>query len=350
MTIEVRRDESLEQPALREALARELASRLAAEAVEIRSANRLSGGAIQENWALQAQVLGGPHAGAQDWVLRTDAPSAVGVSLDRRQEFAVLQRAVAVGVRAPRPLLVVEHSEALGRPYFLMQRLGGTAAGHRLTRDLLSVTESARLLDDLAQSLARLHTIGPEEAGLDFLLMPNQAPAAEAIAEYRAYLDTLQEPQPVLEWGLRWCELNMPEPLPLSLIHRDFRTGNYLVERGRLSGILDWEFAGFGDPREDIGWFSARCWRFAAPQHGAGGIGALAQFLDAYRQAGGHPVEPEEVVYWQVLAHLRWGVIALQQAQRYLSGREVSLELALTGRLLPDLEIEILHLTREGQP
>ena len=48
------------------------------------------------------------------------------------------------------------------------------------------------------------------------------------------------------------------------------------------------------------------------------------------------------------MAHLRWGVIALQQAQRHLSGQERSLELALTGRLLPDLEIEILKLTREA--
>ena len=48
---------------------------------------------------------------------------------------------------------------------------------------------------------------------------------------------------------------------------------------------------------------------------------------------------------WQVLAQLRWAVIALQQAERFLSGRERSIELALTGRLLPELELEILALT-----
>ena len=32
------------------------------------------------------------------------------------------------------------------------------------------------------------------------------------------------------------------------LIHNDFRTGNYMVDGGRVSAILDWEFAGWGDP------------------------------------------------------------------------------------------------------
>ena len=37
------------------------------------------------------------------------------------------------------------------------------------------------------------------------------------------------------------------------LLHRDYRTGNYLVHEGRLAAVLDWEFAGWGDAREDLG-------------------------------------------------------------------------------------------------
>ncbi|HEY9548678.1 MAG TPA: hypothetical protein VIR45_04180, partial [Kiloniellaceae bacterium] len=50
-----------------------------AEAVEIADARPLSGGAIQENWLLDLQVRGGPHAGRVEAVLRTDAPSGVAV-------------------------------------------------------------------------------------------------------------------------------------------------------------------------------------------------------------------------------------------------------------------------------
>ena len=68
------------------------------------------------------------------------------------------------------------------------------------------------------------------------------------------------------------------QPWETTLIHRDYRTGNYLVDGGRLTAALDWEFAGWGDPREDIGWFTARCWRFGALREGSGryrGAGAL---------------------------------------------------------------------------
>ena len=46
------------------------------------------------------------------------------------------------------------------------------------------------------------------------------------------------------------------------------------------------------------------------------------------------------------MALIRWGIIALQQGERALSGGEDSLELALTGRLYPpQVEAEILRQT-----
>ena len=48
------------------------------------------------------------------------------------------------------------------------------------------------------------------------------------------------------------------------------------------------------------------------------------------------------------MAHLRWAVIALQQAQRHVSGDEPALEMALTGHVVPGLELEILQLTGKG--
>ncbi|MNN88217.1 hypothetical protein D3C81_2058740 [compost metagenome] len=49
------------------------------------------------------------------------------------------------------------------------------------------------------------------------------------------------------------------------------------------------------------------------------------------------------------MAHLRWAVIALQQAERHASGQQRSLELALTGRMVSELEQELLLLTQGGR-
>ena len=80
---------------------RSCGSRRRRDAVRIRHLHRLSGGAVQENWALDAEVTGGAWSGAQRWVLRTDAAARVEASLKRSEEFQVLQSAHAAGLERP---------------------------------------------------------------------------------------------------------------------------------------------------------------------------------------------------------------------------------------------------------
>ncbi|HYH42369.1 MAG TPA: phosphotransferase family protein [Burkholderiales bacterium] len=309
--------------------------------VSITTLERMSGGAVQENWALDAQVTGGEHAGAHRWVLRMDAPARVAESLDRADEFRVLQAMQAAAVRAPRPLWVCEDRAIMGSPFFIMARLPGVAAGHKVARDPLLVPDRARLARELAANLTRIHSVAPPHPALGFLAT---SLALDNVAHYRAYLDTLAESHPVLEWGLRWCERHAPEREETTFIHRDYRTGNYLVDEGSLAGVLDWEFAAYGNPLEDIGWLFAKCWRFGQHRYEAGGVADGEDFLREYVSLSGRSVDAFALRYWQVMAHLRWAVIALQQRERHRSGVEPSLELALTGHLLSDLELEILAL------
>ncbi|MCW2270767.1 putative aminoglycoside phosphotransferase [compost metagenome] len=315
-----------------------------AQRVVILQRKQLSGGAIQENWLLDVQLDGGPFAGVQRWVLRSDAASALPASLSRAQEFAVLSRVHRAGVKVPRPLWLCRDPAVIGRAFFLMEWVPGIAAG-RLLSGQCAAEGNAQLAAELGANLARLHQLRPPCGELGFLPLPDVAPALASIATHRAFLDRHQGAHPVLEWGLRWCELNAPTDSTVCLLHRDYRSGNYLANEAGLQAVLDWEFTGWGDPREDIGWFCARCWRFARPDLEAGGIGQLEDFLRGYREVSALHIDREQLDYWQVMATLRWAVIALQQTQRHLSGEEPSLELALTGRLLPELELEILRLT-----
>ena len=306
----------------------------------------LAGGAIQDNVAVTVRLEGGALAGTHRWVMRSDAPSGVAVSRSRREEFMLLTAAREACVAVPRPLWL---AEADGGPaFFLMEFVPGVAAGHRLAKDDALVPDRAALAAQLGENLARVHSIGPSAPGLAFLGAPPQNPPLERVAAYRRDLDALGDAgaNPVLEWGLRWCERHAPIPQPPVLLHRDYRTGNYLVREGRLAAVLDWEFAGWGDPREDVGWMFARCWRFGRPDRVAGGVGPAEAFLAAYARASGRAIALAETHYWQVMAHLRWAVIALQQAERHRSGAQTSLELALTAHIVPELEWEILELTK----
>ena len=75
--------------------------------------------------------------------------------------------------------------------------------------------------------------------------------------------------------ALAWLQRHAPSRSPVCLVHADCRTGNYLIEAGELTAVLDWEFAGFSDPLEDLGWMLARYWRFGAYELEAGGIGLV---------------------------------------------------------------------------
>ncbi len=324
------------EPATRQRLAAFITRAGGARNTAIVALERMGGGAVQENWALDVDFDGEPRR----WVLRTDARGAVRESLTRAQEFAVLKVAYAANVFAPEPLYLCEDLAVTGRQFFIMRRLPGIAAGHRVTRNSNLVPEPARLARELAANLARLHEIRPPP--LDFLKTMR---ARDNIAHYRAYLNTLPRAYPVLEWGLRWCEINAPAREDITFIHRDYRTGNYLVHDGHLAGVLDWEFTAFGNPLEDIGWMCAKCWRFARPDLAVGGIANVEDFIPEYERASRRHVPQSDLDYWQVMAHVRWAVIALQQVERHLSGSEPSLELALTGHIIGRLELEILNLT-----
>jgi len=310
--------------------------------VTIRDIRLLSGGAIQENWAVDLDIDGR----VLECVLRCDSPTAgVAISHGRAQEFALLKTVFAAGVAVPEPLWLCNDVSVIGRTFFIMRRVGGTAEGHVLVKSTKVGGDRVQLAERLGRELARIHSIRPPQPGLDFLNWYEEAPALHLIARHRAFLDHHHTPHSALEYGLRWLERHAPTRGEIVLSHRDFRTGNYMADATGLTAILDWEFAGWSDPLEDIGWFCAKCWRFGRNDREAGGIGDREDFYRGYERESGRIIDRSLVRYWEVMAHMTWAIIAIQQAERYLSGNEESLLLALTGHIVPELTWEILNMT-----
>ncbi|MCK9988826.1 MAG: hypothetical protein AzoDbin1_05298 [Azoarcus sp.] len=315
-----------------------------ADRVAITQATLLSGGSIQENWLVRAELAGGNQGSELDVVVRTDAPSGVAGSHTRAEEFALLTAAFDAGVSVPEPLWMCHDADVIGRQFFVMRRVQGVAASHVVSREPRYGGDRGQLLERLGAELARIHSIRPPRPDLAFLPAVEGSPALHNVRRLRGYLDRHHTPYPALEWGLRWLERNAPPRGEVVLCHRDFRTGNYMVDENGLTGILDWEFSGWGDPLEDVGWFCAKCWRFGGKGE-AGGIGAREDFYRGYASVSGRRLDAENIHYWEVMAHLNWAVIAIQQAERHMSGEETSLMLALTGHIVPELEYEILMMT-----
>jgi aminoglycoside phosphotransferase (APT) family kinase protein len=331
-------------------LSRFLAEAGGAKRVEIAACDLLFGGAIQENWGIDAKFSDGSLAGPQPLVLRTDATSGIPSSLARLDEFAVLQAAFAARVTVPEPLFACADPGVIGKPFFVMRRVAGTAQGRHITSNPALEPALPRIAARLGEELARIQTIRPPRPDLAFLPAFEASAPSRQIADFRTYLDRHPNPRPVLEWAIRWLETHIPPPLGPVLCHRDFRTGNYMLDGAALTGILDWEFAGWGDPDEDIGWFCCKGWRFARLDREAGGIAGRAQFYAAYERAAGRRLDPDRIRFWEIFANVRWAIIALQQSDRYLIGGARDLSTAIIGRRAGECELELLMLLDNNGP
>ena len=322
-----------------EAARTRLAAWLSAEAgapVEITGMGLLSGGAVQQNWALDVTLGGAP----QRWVLRTDNAAALAVSPPRTAEYAPLARRACRRCRGAGAAVLL-HRARRHRRALLRHAAGG---GHR-RRPPAGPRRAGRRLGGRSRTrVGAIHAIVPPRADLPFLGEPPADAHIAFIVAQRAALDAAGTPRPVLEWGLRHLERMAPKPAATVLNHNDFRTGNYMALGDQVSAILDWEFAAWGDPHADLGWFCAPCWRFGALAQEGGGVGPRAAFYAGYEAASGRAVEHDRVLWWELAATIRWAVVAPDQAGRHLSG-DTSLELALTGHIVPELEMDVLRMT-----
>ena len=249
----------------------------------------------------------------------------------------VPQRASAAQSGAPVPnILTASNSPAaLGNPYLICDEIAGETIVRKIQRQLDDAGRS-RLLTQCGQALAAIHRASTDAAELR---------ERDELAEWRQRLDELGDTTATFEWAFRWLESNRPAQSAIRLVHGDFRMGNLIVDGSTLAAVLDWEAVHIGEVYEDLAWFCVRAWRFgASAELAAGGLGTIEDFVSAYEQAGGTPVDRKALLWWQVLGTLKWGIICRYQAERHLSGQTRSVELATIGRRVCETEWDVLGL------
>ncbi len=298
--------------------------------VSVENLRELTGGASRTTWSFDA-VTGSAR---RPLILRTGAPDEVHAGMELE---AGAQRAAALtGAPVPHVLVADDSGTAVGDPFLICDFIGGETIVRRIQR-MLDDAGRARLLTQCAQALAAVHRAEPP--ALPGLVEQDQ------VSQWREQLDEMGDTTATFEWVFRWLAANRPPASPIRLVHGDFRMGNVIVDNSGLAAVLDWELVHLGEVYEDLAWFCIRAWRFGAPASlGAGGLGSIESFLNAYEEAGGVTLDRSTIRWWLVLATLRWGVICRYQAERHLSGQTRSVELATIGRRVCETEWDLLSL------
>ncbi|MEO1489269.1 MAG: phosphotransferase [Pseudomonadota bacterium] len=296
---------------------------------------RLTGGATMESWRFAA--------GEEAFVLRR-APSLAFMAdrpFGHDTEAAIIEAARAAGVTAPRVVAELEPEDAIGSG-FVMQALPGTPN----PKLILEMDDPSALLKEAARDLARIHSLRRRD-------LPEAVPVMdyrEAIADLRAQFEEAGGDRPIIALGLKWMEDNCPDPVEPVLNHGDYRMGNLLAENSRLTGVLDWELAHFGDRHEDLAFGCMAVWRFHRYDRPALGLGSLEDYFAAYEAESGVTVDRERFRYWLIHRTVWWALGCLKMAQIWRTGEDRMLERVVISRRTSEQELDLLMLLEEDAP
>ena len=308
----------------------------------VEALEQLTGGSASQTWRFNLVCAGLPTCA----ILRTASPGELSdLGINKTLEAAVQSHAVACGVKAPRILAVLQPCDELGEG-FVMEYIKGEAIPQKILRKAEYRQALPKMAEQCGQLLADIHAVPVEGLGG----LPNLSVVPQ-LAHLEAMYKGLGELVPIFDFAFHYLKKNIPRCDRQTLIHGDFRNGNFLVDETGIVSILDWELAHLGDPMEDLGWLCVNSWRFGNSDKPVGGFGQRRDLYRAYREASGLEVDEAAVHFWEMVGVLKWGVICLYQASVYLSGADRSVNRAAIGRRVSETELDLLallsHITAE---
>ena len=118
-----------------------------------------------------------------------------------------------------------------------MAFIPGESIPQRWLTDTAFARARSRLAYQCGEALARIHAIDCKD--LPSNIGPTTLPRRFEAAQSR--LHAFGDISPALQFGLNWLIDHAPDDAPHVLLHGDFRTGNLLINKDGLAGVLDWE-------------------------------------------------------------------------------------------------------------
>lgn len=289
-----------------------LKSRLGSEPFVIGGLKRLTGGASKEQFVFDLQCGTTPP---QKMVLRADPAESVADS-NRGQEFN-LMRLMGKVVPVPPVYWVDEDGADFGQPCMIAGFVSGvtkpkTGAQGNVSGlgSVFSAEWRERLKYDFVRNLAVIHKADWQGEGLEGFQMPRPGTTESAEASLnwqdRLWEEDGFEEVPLIRAAGIWLRENMPVTDRVSVVHGDYRSGNFLFDEssGKVTAILDWELGHLGDRHHDLGYALQRSVISSVSETGellASGLISRDEFLDRYEEYSGEAVDMKRLRYYEIL-------------------------------------------------
>jgi aminoglycoside phosphotransferase (APT) family kinase protein len=293
-----------------------------ASGVFVDALERISGGASRETYRFRLRYRQDGQDHERRLILRRDPPASL-IDTERRVEFEAYRAFHGSAVPVPKMLWLEEADAALDHPFFIAEELTGLQAAPQLLFAGGYDAVLPRVAERKWTILGEIARADPIALGLDRWMAapPLDACWLRELDHWEAILDSDEaEPQPITRAAIRWLRANPPPPAQkLSVVHGDYRTGNFLYDTaGEIGGVLDWEMAHLGDPLEDLAWGFNPVWTFSRGL--AGGLLPQADAIAVWERASGLVAEPAALHWWILFNCVKGQGIWVGSARTFIDG------------------------------
>jgi aminoglycoside phosphotransferase (APT) family kinase protein len=272
------------------------------------------------SWITYGVKLHG-HPRADDMILRIGPPSGLFAPYSAMPEFQSLSALQGSGVPVPRAFAASDDPSVLGAPFFFCERVAGDTPLPWGSDDAMTDARRASLAADFIDSLAALHNFDwrrTELAQWDPGITVHNAADRQLDFWWERFQRWALRAHPMAHRTFAWLRRNKPQASRVTLVHGDYRLGNFLERDQRISAILDWELVHLGDPVEDLGWAFL-------PQYRGGTrmVCALADedaFLTRYADKTGYRPDRTALHYYIVFSLLKLALTHMAAARCFEDG------------------------------
>jgi aminoglycoside phosphotransferase (APT) family kinase protein len=194
--------------------------------------------------------------GTRWWIVRRPPLGHVQATAhDMGREFTVMSALQTTDVPVPTTYAHCADDSVLGAPFYVMERIEGTAYRRASELDELGPDRTGAIAGRLMDVLAALHAVDPAEVGLAEL----GRPAGFLERQVRRWGKQLEgsrtREHPDADELHRRLTARVPEDDDrwAGIVHGDYRLDNVLVgPDDQIKAVVDWEMATLGDTRTDV--------------------------------------------------------------------------------------------------
>jgi aminoglycoside phosphotransferase (APT) family kinase protein len=291
-------------------------------------------------------------AGGQIVLRRPPLGHVLPTAHDMSREYRVLTALSGSAVPVPQPLAICADADVIGAPFYLMRFVDGVVL--RTVQDGAALTpeRAAELSNLMAETMAAIHSVDLDAAGLaDFGRPAGYLARQLARWQRQRELSNTRDLPGYPELVQRLAD-RMPASADGTLVHGDFRLDNTLIaltDPARVAAVVDWEMSTLGDPLADLG-LTLSYWAEqtdGVPEVAVGatitslpGFWSRAAFATRYAELTGRDVS--DIGYYIAFGYFKLAIVLEGIHARFLAHQTVGEGFEREGQAVPTL-IERAH-------